>query len=269
MVRPVATPPRRVSAHYADEFAEVHYRTLALRQRLGAGLPLAGVGCAIRREAIERVAAVRGGAPFDQDSITEDYELGLALAENGARGCFARVRASDGRTVAVRAYFPAALNAAVRQKARWMSGIALMGWDRIGWRGGVSELWMRMRDRRAPLAMLILATAYFALFTGGVAVLLHIATGTPNPATPSWLGPLLLGNSALLLWRLAMRAGATGAAYGWREGVRAMPRLMVSNIVGLFAARRAVIAYWKVLRGAAPRWDKTAHHFPIVAARSI
>lgn len=264
-VRPlIPRNSRWVSAHYSDEFAEVHYRSLALRQRLGVGLPLAGVGCAIRRGAIDRVSATRGGEPFDPTSLTEDYELGLALAATGARGCFARVRDDDGRPVAVRAYFPSTLNAAVRQKARWMNGIALMGWDRLGWRGsgGIAGIWMRMRDRRAPLAMLVLAVGWFAMFAGSVSALLHVATGLPVAESNVWLDTLLLANSALLLWRLAMRGGTTGVAYGWREGVRAIPRFMVANLIGLFAARRAVIAYAKSLRGAPPQWDKTAHVFP-------
>lgn len=269
-VRPlIPRTSRWVAAHYSDEFAEVHFRSLALRQWLGVGLPLAGVGCAIRREAIDRVAAKRGGAPFDPTSLTEDYELGLALAGSGARGYFARVRDANSRLIAVRAYFPSQLNAAVLQKARWMNGIALMGWDRLGWRGsgGLAGVWMRMRDRRAPLAMLVLATAYFAMFAGSVSVLAHVATGIPSPQPMPWLGTLLLANSGLLLWRLAMRGGATGMAYGWREGVRAVPRFIVANVIGLFAARRALINYVKSLLGAPARWDKTAHVFPVDLVR--
>ena len=270
-VRPlIPRHSRWVSAHYSDEFAEVHFRSLALRQWLGVGLPLAGVGCAIRREAFERVVAARDGAPFDPTSLTEDYELGLALAASGARGCFARMRDADDRPIAVRAYFPSSMNAAVRQKARWMNGIALMGWDRLGWHnaGGLSGVWMRMRDRRAPLAMLVLAVAWFAMFVGSVSVLLHVATGLPAPAITTWLEALLLVNSLLLAWRLAVRGTATGSAYGWREGVRAIPRFMVANIIGLFAARRAIINYVKSLRGAAPHWEKTAHVFPAEADRA-
>ena len=41
-----------------------------------------------------------------------------------------------------------------------MTGIALAGWDRIGWGGRqrFGDHWMRMRDRRAPLAVLVLAS---------------------------------------------------------------------------------------------------------------
>ena len=76
-------------------------------------------------------AAVAG--TFDPASLVEDYELGLTIADAGGRGCFARVRDAAGDVVAVRAYFPDTVHAAVRQKARWMAGIALAGWDRTGW----------------------------------------------------------------------------------------------------------------------------------------
>ncbi len=74
-VVPLIDPRRRlVSGHYADEFAESHRRDLVVRSALGAALPLAGVGCAIRRDALERLAAGRG-TPFEPQSLTEDYEL--------------------------------------------------------------------------------------------------------------------------------------------------------------------------------------------------
>jgi bacteriophage N4 adsorption protein B len=265
----IARHSRWVSAHYADEFVEIGARGQAVRETLGASLPLAGVGCAIQHELLERLAAERGGTPFDPTSLTEDYELGLALAEHGARGCFANVRTPDGRRIAVRSLFPTALGAAVRQKARWIAGIALLGWDRLGWgpQRRAGEFWMRMRDRRAPLAMVVLAAAYIALGAGALAVSLHLVLGTQPPAPPDWMIPLFMANSALLLWRLAMRGSATGIAYGWREGLRAIPRLLVSNFIGLLAARRALSSYIAVLRGATPRWDKTAHAFPAEAER--
>ena len=49
-----------------------------------------------------------------------------------------------------------------------MTGIALAGWDRLGWSGGLAERWMRLRDRRALLAALVLAAAYVALVGWGV-----------------------------------------------------------------------------------------------------
>lgn len=263
-----------IAGHYCDEFAEAHAKQLVVRQALGAGLPLAGVGCAIARDVLDDLADKRGGEPFDAASLTEDYEIGLQIAALGRRGpILARLReVPGGPVVAVRAYFPATLDASVRQKARWMTGIALAGWDRIGWSAtlDIGEHWMRMRDRRAPVAVLVLAIAYLALVAWGIGALGHAVAGTPLPPAPvpAWL---LWTNAALLCWRLAMRAVFTGAAYGAAAACWSLPRALVGNIIALLAARRAMTRYLGMLRGGAAVWDKTAHVFPdgLVAERRL
>jgi adsorption protein B len=260
-------PDRRsplIAGHYLDEFAEAHTKNLAVREALGAALPFAGVGCAIDRALLGRIAEARGGLPFDEGSLTEDYELGLTVAAMGGRTKLARNRDDAGRLVAVRGYFPAALSAAVRQKARWMTGIALAGWDRTGWarRGSIGEHWMRMRDRRATLAIPVLAIAYLALIAWGVALAIHLGSGTPLPAPEGAMRWLLAANAALLGWRVLMRALFTGHAFGPVEALLSVPRLFVANLVALLAARRAIAIYLPTLRGQRPVWDKTAHHFP-------
>ncbi len=246
-VLPLISPHGRlVSGTYADEFAESHAKQLVVRGALGAGLPLAGVGCAIATPMLARIAAMRGGVPFDSESLTEDYELGLRIAELGGRGLFARVEESPGGpVVATRAYFPDAVEAAVRQRARWMIGIALAGWDRTGWARAraIGDHWMRMRDRRAPLAILVMATAYLAMLLWAVSLLLHLVAGSAVPSPDRWLGWLIGTNAALLGWRLAMRMAFTARVYGPREGLWAIPRLLVGNYIALFAARRAVCGW--------------------------
>lgn len=250
-----------ISGHYCDEFIESHGRQMPVRDAIGAALPLAGVGCAIRRDLIGAIADRRGGIPFDASSLTEDYELGLAIAREGGRGGFARAVDADGNPVAVRAYFPATIDAAVRQKSRWMTGIALAGWDRTGWGGRASpvEWWMRMRDRRAILSVMTLACAYLGLAAGGV---LFVLTGDFTGAKGDMLSWLLIVTAFLLVWRIASRIGWVASGYGWRAASLAVPRLVVGNIIAMLAARRALGQYWQLLRGNALRWDKTAHHFP-------
>lgn len=255
-----------VGGTYADEFAEAHAKQMVIRCALRAGMPLAGAGCAISTAMLRAIAAERGGAPFDAASLTEDYELGLHIAERGGRGVIARYTGRDGSLIAVRAYFPAAFTAAARQKARWMTGIALAGWDRTGWARplALTDHWMRMRDRRAPLAVIVLTAAYLAVLAWSGAAVTHWYHGTPAP--PPVAPWLLAATSALLVWRLSMRVAFTAHAYGWKQGCWSAPRLLVSNFIALAAAPRALATYLPLLFGAAPRWDKTEHEFPDLAS---
>ncbi len=254
---------RLIAGHYLDEFSECHGKTVVVREAIGAAIPSAGVGCAFERAMLGRIAAERGGAPFDADSLTEDYELGLGIAQRGGKGAFVRIaQRPGGAIVAVRAHFPATLDAAVRQKARWMAGIALSGWDRLGWRGGIAECGMRLHDRRALLAALVLLAAYLALLLESAGRLLVWVAGVAPPNAMADMAALLWACSGIMIWRLAMRAGFVMRDYGWREALLSVPRAVVANLIAMMAARRAVRIYIRARRDGVIRWDKTMHHFP-------
>jgi adsorption protein B len=255
------THSRWISGHYCDEFAEAHIKELVVREAVGAAVPLAGVGCAIARRPLAQLAALRDGKPFARSSMTEDYEVGLTFGALGLKTMFVRLPAVPGErgVVASRGHFPATLGAAVRQKARWLGGIALAGWDRLGWSGGVGERWMRMRDRRGPIAALLLVAAYAAAFLWSQLWLAR-ALGAPIRARfdPALL-LLLTVNGWLLAWRIFMRACFTTYAYGFGEGLLSIPRLFVANVIAVLAAARALSIH---LGGGATRWGKTQHVFP-------
>ena len=261
-VLPLPDPDSRwISGHYCDEFAEAHIKELVVREAVGAAIPLAGVGCAIARRPLARLAAMQDGKPFAGNSMTEDYEVGLRIGALGLKTMFVRIPAQPGErgVVASRGHFPATVGTAVRQKARWLGGIALAGWDRLGWNGGVGERWMRMRDRRGPLAALLLLCAYAAALLW-LQIWLAEALGAPIHARfDPTLTALLTINAWLLGWRILMRACFTGYAYGAWEGLLSIPRLVVGNVIAMLAAARAVSVH---VGGGAKRWDKTRHIFP-------
>jgi adsorption protein B len=261
-VLPLPDPNSRwIAGHYCDEFAEAHIKELVVREAVGAAIPLAGVGCAIARRPLAQLAAMQDGRPFAGSSMTEDYEVGLRIGALGLKTMFVRIPAQPGErgVVASRGHFPATLGSAVRQKARWLGGIALSGWDRLGWSGGLGERWMRMRDRRGPLAAVLLLAAYAAaLFWSQI--WLAEALGAPIHARfDPWLVALLTINGWLLAWRVLMRAFFTTSAYGWQQGLLSVPRMLVGNVIAMLAAARAVSLH---LGGGARRWDKTRHIFP-------
>lgn len=259
-VVPVPRPGRWVGNHYCDEFAEAHCKAMVVREAAGAALPGAGVGCAFARRMLATIDRSSGGrGPFAVDSLTEDYELGMAIKAAGGRSRFLRVRGEDGHLVATRAYFPARIDQAVRQKARWLHGISLQGWDRLGWGGGVGERWMRARDRRGLLSAMVLFAGYAVLLLAGTLWCCR-ALGYLQPREPDALIiALLVINFIGLAWRAALRFAFTAREHGWAEGLRGVLRIPLSNVIAIMAARRAVAAYARWLRGAAQTWDKTHH----------
>ena len=253
---------RQIGSHYCEEFAEAHGKAMVVRDALGAALPGAGVGCGAARAALDRIAARRAdGMPFARDSLTEDYELGLAIAAAGGRCRFVRVRGDDGRLIATRAFFPNRFDAVVRQKSRWVLGIALQGWDRVGWSGGLIERWMRARDRRGPLTALVLLAGYLlVLLTGVMGVAVATGLTDPVPLTPL-LRALLIANALAFVWRVGLRFAFTAREYGLAEGLWAVLRVPLANVVAIIAGRRAVFSYIRALHGRAAVWDKTEHHW--------
>lgn len=257
-----------ISGHYLDEFADSHGRVLPVRALLGAAIPFAGVGVAIDRQVLGRIADGHGGDPFDASSLTEDYELGLQLAAMGGKSLFARYYDGDGRLVGTRACFPDDYGAAVRQKTRWITGIALAGWDRMGWGRGLSEKWMRLRDRRTMLSAVSVTLAYLGV---AIATLIlpwpqmtpHTTRHIWGPAAPAIM-PLLLFNIAMLFWRLLFRALLVAREYGVIQGLLSFPRVITANVIFIAASRRAFTIYARHCLGMALSWDKTSRrHFPV------
>ena len=175
-----------------------------------------------------------------------------------------RLRDADGSLVATRELFPSDLGVAVRQKTRWLHGIAFQGWDRLGWGSAdkplrAAEVWMRLRDRRGPLTAIVLAMAYLGIVLWAMLLLAewtgwHVA----QPIDPA-LRLLLWINFASFLWRAAVRLGFTAEAYGWAEGLRAVLRIPFANVIAIMAGRRALSAYLRTLAGGRVRWEKTPH----------
>ncbi len=116
-----------------------------------------------------------------------------------------------------------------------------------------------MRDRRGPLAGLLMLAGYGAALIW-LQILAAQGLGAPielhlSPALMS----LLTINAALLGWRVLMRASFVTATYGPMQGLLSIPRLLVGNVI-------TILAVWRALgihsRGGPRRWDKTRHIFP-------
>ncbi|MDG2004673.1 MAG: glycosyl transferase family protein [Novosphingobium sp.] len=263
-VRPEPHPTSPwIAGHYSDEFAEAHAKTLVVRDAVGAAIPAAGVGCWFSRAALEGLCehrlAENGDGPFAAECLTEDYELGLLVSRGRSKSSFIRAHDHLGQLVATRSFFPSSLEESVKQKSRWIHGIALQGWDRLGWSGRPIELWMSLRDRRGPLTALVLAAAYTLLAIEALLGLARVAGWQNALELSPALRVMLIVCFSSFAWRAAWRCYFTGREYGLTEGFRSILRIPVANIISIMAGRRALVAYIGTLRGASVSWDKTQH----------
>jgi bacteriophage N4 adsorption protein B len=271
--------------HYLDEFAQLHYKDLVVREFLDQSIPAAGVGCAFSRKALRVAAADQNNALFNTSSLTEDYDFGLRLKVLSLRQAFAKFfverevlrrnpltggeRLCKVRElVCVREFFPHTFHSAVRQKSRWVLGISLQGWHHLGWQGGPWRRYMLWRDRKVLVtnAVNIIGYALVLLVLGGWAIdrwmPLERQIGL-NVESTRWISVLLLLNLGLLGLRLSQRAYCVWSLYGWAEALWSVPRTFWGNVINFCATARALRLFVRSrLTGKAVAWDKTHHYFP-------
>ena len=271
-VLPIPTPFWEFThGTYCDEFAQSHLRDLHVRQRLGGFLPSCGVGTAYRRAALDRLAWSQAGKLFDPSSLTEDYRVGLDLHRLGCSQILLDARRlAGGRELgATREYFPRQFAQAVRQRTRWITGIALQSWQAIGWKAGRGQTYRLLRDRKGLAGNPLTIVANLIFFYGLGRWVWSQAAGVPwelAQMAPAgrWLRWVLAVNTAMIFFRLAMRASSVQPAFGWRHAAISPLRSLWGNLINFCAtmgALRQFVGAW--LRSQAPRWAKTDHSYPV------
>lgn len=270
-VLPLATPWWEFThGAYCDDFAQSHLKELHLRQQLGGFLPSCGVGTAYRRRALERLAWNSGNRLFEPTSLTEDYRIGLDLHRLGCSQILldAKRLAEGGDLAATREFFPRSFRSAVRQRARWVMGIALQSWQEIGWNAGGGQFYWLWRDRKGLLGNPVTILANIVFLYGAARWLWAHETSarwfvSEAVAERPWLGWLLLVNAALLAVRLIFRAGCVLPAYGWRHALVCPLRSVWGNLINFAACMRALRLFAVArLRNQVPEWMKTDHCYP-------
>jgi adsorption protein B len=260
---------------YADEFAERHTKELLARERAKGFVPSAGVGTGFSRRALDLLALRGKGEVFSTESFTEDYLIGLRLRLEGFKTAFVtqslplwhpqEKHPRLWRWIATQALFPRSLPQAIRQKARWILGIALQSWAALGWPGPWSVRWNLLHDRKVLLSAFLGFLGYgwvaWALYYEGLRR--DQASALPPLAAPgSPLWGLILGATGLLLWRLFHRGLAVGRIYGLWPALTSVPRAFYANVVNFLAVYLALKQFLRYKRRGQLVWDKTAHEFP-------
>lgn len=288
-VYPLERPLREFTGgHYLDEFAELHAKDIVVREALVGQVPSAGVGTCFSRRAITALLEMGDGVAFDTQSLTEDYDIGFRLKQLGMREIFVRFPVHDadqpadpdqprrhGRSareasvICVREFFPDTLNAAVRQKSRWITGIVIQGFKTLRWtKSGVLNYFL-WRDRKGALTN-------FASFLAMLLAMQLIAIWLYQRLVPDsyrflsifqgdwWLYALLAANFVLMLNRIAQRMFFVTSYYGIVQGLMSLPRLLWGNLVNFLANWRAIAQALQAKDIRRMAWAKTDHDFPML-----
>lgn len=121
---------------------------------------------------------------------------------------------------------------------------------------------MRLRDRKASLAAIILAIAYIAALLTGMLLLAEFVGVHRLQPVSKFLETLLFVNAGFLMWRLLLKSYFVFKLYGLREALLSMPRTVVANLINILAAWRAIGHYIDQLAGLPVNWEKTRHFYP-------
>jgi adsorption protein B len=167
--------------------------------------------------------------------------------------------------VATREYFPRTFVTAVRQRTRWITGIALQTWERHGWRGSLGSKYWMWRDRKALIGNPASLAANLLSAYGFLRWILCSLNGVEwtlgKAIEEHYL--LLVATSCLAVYRQVYRAVCTGHVYGVAFALAMPVRSVVANAVNTFATFTAVRRFLAAKRQRQPlRWVKTEHQYP-------
>ena len=274
-----------VAGTYLDDVSETHQKDLVVRQRLTGTVPGAGVALCYGRHAIGAMMQANNGRVFNTSTLTEDYDFSYRLAAHGfTRQTFARFpirrmrarqpgmwwqrSATANGLLATCEYFPSEFQAAYRQRARWILGIAFLGWQQLKWQGSLLTRYMFFRDRKGIITAPFSVLAYFVL-ANTLAVTLLDDRHFAGPAASrlvifsAWLRPVLIVNIVLLSNRMLERVYFVSRLNGVQQGLMSLPRTVFNNFINFAAVSRAWHQYIRHLATGVPiAWDKTKHKFP-------
>jgi adsorption protein B len=172
--------------------------------------------------------------------------------------------------IATREFFPARFRDAVRQRSRWVLGIAFQGWENLGWGHSLRIRYTLFRDRKGlfsgylnivsySLMAVFLSIAAFNVYTG------HAWNDhLPQVAMQSrfWFW-ITTANLAMQVNRMVQKMICVARVARFRQVWIVPVRMMWAICVDLCSTMHATHRFAKSkLTGTPLKWAKTAHEYP-------
>lgn len=266
---PVLPFPTRITewTHgvYCDEFSEYQTIDMPARQFCGSFIPSSGVGTGFAREILEQLASERGNLVFDPASLTEDYEAGVHIHALGYSQLFALLKLGNKGFTATREYFPRKIASAIRQRTRWVMGIALQCGERNGWRGSWATRYWFWRDRKGLCTNPVSLLTNVVFLVGVEDWFRSLITHRPWAFAVS--NPIIIGLCVITLMlqslRLGIRMHCVGRIFGPAFALGVPLRYLLANFINCIASLAAVGHYANARFHHRPLvWLKTEHAYP-------
>ncbi len=252
---------------YADEFAEMHTKELVARETFYSFVPSAGVGTALTRESMFMLAEENNGVPLHTDTLTEDYDLSfrLQLKKKNVifltqhidrvvkKRCwwkfFRKSYVTKKEFIATRSLFPVRYSAAIKQRSRWIVGISLQGWQKMGWTGGFGTKYFLFHDRKAILTFFLVGLGYIVFAYWLIIYFWNfidpsVRTVVYYFSRDFWVYLLIIACTILMVERLLQGFIATTRVYGIIAGILSVPRTVWGNIIFTHSFFKALILFY-------------------------
>ena len=278
---PLETPWHSfVGGVYMDEFAEMHLKELLVREKISRILPSAGTSTAFWLSSLRKLDEGNTGQIFNPKSLTEDYEVGIKFGKLGLRQIMLiqwveRVVTKEGKPkprkvkelVATRAFFLTEFKKAMRQRARWVYGIAWQGLKNVGWDRHLKVNYSLMRDRVSFFANFLYAFGYLLILYVLTVFVVHLFR--PDFGIPPLVRPdeiwwkLALVVLFFFFWRILMRFIFVNKIYGAGQALLTPIRIVVGNVLNFASSALAML--WLIRAVSTKKeqtWIKTEHEFP-------
>ena len=278
---PLETPWHSfVGGVYLDEFAEMHLKELLVREKISRILPSAGTSTAFWLSSLRKLDEGNTGQIFNPKSLTEDYEVGIKFGKLGLRQIMLiqwveRVVTKEGKPkprkvkelVATRAFFLTEFKKAMRQRARWVYGIAWQGLKNVGWDRHLKVNYSLMRDRVSFFANFLYAFGYLLILYVLTVFVVHLFR--PDFGIPPLVRPdeiwwkLALVVLFFFFWRILMRFIFVNKIYGAGQALLTPIRIVVGNVLNFASSALAML--WLIRAVSTKKeqtWIKTEHEFP-------
>jgi hypothetical protein len=215
-------------------------------------------------EPIEFYPKLKNEGIFNDESLTEDYELGYRFHQLGLKMGFFNVKLdnnNESSRISTAEFFPNTFWASVKQRSRWIAGICLQNWKAHKWKGNLTMKYFLFRDRK-PLFSLLGAFLSNVIFLYLIyAIVTNLLFGGNSVFLVSHspiLWYIMAANVIFMVSRASHRFVFTYNWYGFKYAFYSFFRLILDTAINFFAVLRSISVYRKIKKKVV--WDSTSHY---------